>query len=352
MAPFICNNFYQNIISPYTVDEKLLYVIAILLKEEINKLNSVEQINEFLDKTSCEYLLSELKKKSDIQTFSKTCIYKVIEKIEVKCSEKKLNLNLTNLVNDTNKIMEKLKNKTEGRNTFEDLIYLSNINIALGGNDDDEHINFETFKMRKKKETDNFNKKYASNLTKNELEKLVIKFGNEKKMKDYIIKQINKCNNDVYIFTNESLINNIYNSQYSNILFFLYQMDFLKIIKIIDLLIETFKENIKILPKSLKYICKIISILIKTKFPNIKSVEENAFISRFLFINLLIPIFKNPIEIYFNDFIISENSLYNLRYILKIFIQLILGNFYMNKENQFHFTPFNWYFIEKMPIIL
>ena len=36
LAHFFCNNFYQNILSPYTVEDNLLYVIALMFKDEIN----------------------------------------------------------------------------------------------------------------------------------------------------------------------------------------------------------------------------------------------------------------------------------------------------------------------------
>ena len=56
LAPFICNNFYQNIISPYSIEENLLYVISLMLKEEINNLDSITQVNNFLKNTPCGYL--------------------------------------------------------------------------------------------------------------------------------------------------------------------------------------------------------------------------------------------------------------------------------------------------------
>ena len=43
LAPLFCNNFYQNILSPYTVEENLLYIISFLLIDEIGKLNSIDQ---------------------------------------------------------------------------------------------------------------------------------------------------------------------------------------------------------------------------------------------------------------------------------------------------------------------
>ena len=66
LAHFFCNNFYQNIISPHTVEDNLLYAITVMLKEEINRINSMEELNNFLNKTPCGYLLGEFRNKSDI----------------------------------------------------------------------------------------------------------------------------------------------------------------------------------------------------------------------------------------------------------------------------------------------
>ena len=74
LAPLICNNFYQNIISPYTIEENLLYVITIVLKEEINDLNSENELDDFLNNSRCSYLLSELRKKNDVIIYAKTVI--------------------------------------------------------------------------------------------------------------------------------------------------------------------------------------------------------------------------------------------------------------------------------------
>ena len=347
LAHFFCNNFYQNIISPHTVEDNLLYAITIMLKEEINRINSIEELNNFLNKTPCGYLLGEFRNKSDIKTFAKTVILKVIREIDFKYSIKKLDLNITNLVNEFKEIEKQLKNNKLDIVNLEELIFVRNINISLGAD-----INFDTYRMKNREETDIFNDKYGIDLTKIELEKLINnKYKNEKNMSNYILKQQSKCEIDEKLFTNEILINNIFNTKYAQIIYFLYQIDFLKIIKTINILIDSLKENIKILPKSLKYISKIISFLIKKKFPDILKIDENVAIIRFLFINLFIPIFKNPTDIYINEIIISENTLYNLGYILDIFSNLLIGNFYVNREEQFHFTPFNWFFIEKMPEI-
>ena len=350
LAPFFCHNFYQNILSPYTVEENLLFIISIMLKEEINKLNSIEQLDIFLNETPCGYLLEELRRKSDIKSYSKTIIYKILEEIETNNSEKQLNINIENVENNIKNIEKELKKKNMDLGNLEDIIFLQNYDHSLRGGGDDKNI-FEAFKMKNKKQDTYFNDKFISNLDKNELEKMGKKYKNEKDMNmyEYILKNKNKLSENEKLFSNEKLVKKIFDSNHSSILYFLYQMDFLKIIKYMDLFLDSIIDNIKIMPKSIKYICKIISSLIKRKFPKIFKVDLNAFIGKFLFINLFIPIFKNPLDIYFNDFIISQNTIHNLRYILNIFTQFVQGIFFFNNNNvSLNYTPFNWYFINNI----
>ena len=58
LAPFFGNNFFQNLLSPYTVEENLLYVISLLLKNEIDKLSSENDLDKFLNNSRCGYLLN------------------------------------------------------------------------------------------------------------------------------------------------------------------------------------------------------------------------------------------------------------------------------------------------------
>ena len=353
LAPFICNNFYQNIISPYSIEENLLYVISLMLKEEIGNLNSINQVNKFLNKTPCGYLLGELRNKSDIQAYSKNITHSLIEEIEKTSPEKKINVNIIILTNDIKQMEIKLKKKKKDIDNLEDFIFLKNVDYSLNGDDDKNKVEinyFNTFKTENKKEIDLFNEKYVTDLTNKELINMLTKYENDQNMKEYITKYINESSKDTNIFSNEILIDKIYESNYSKILFSLYQIDFLKIIKIIDFFIESFINSIQLLPYSVKFICKIISIFIKKKFPKIKKFEENAFIGQFLFSILFIPIFKNPIKTYINHFIISTSTLSNLRIIFDVFSKLVLGKLYYTKEN-LNYTPFNWYFLEKMPKI-
>ena len=67
LSPLFANNFYENILSSYYIEDNLIYVLYLLLHTEINKLNNFNQIDKFLDETPCGILLGELRRRSDIQ---------------------------------------------------------------------------------------------------------------------------------------------------------------------------------------------------------------------------------------------------------------------------------------------
>ena len=92
-APLVVNNFYENIISPNFIEENLIYILTLLLEEEINNLSYENKNESFLDNTRCGYLLEELRKKKDIQTFFKTIIIDALENLETNYSNLKLNFN-------------------------------------------------------------------------------------------------------------------------------------------------------------------------------------------------------------------------------------------------------------------
>ena len=103
LAHFFCHNFFQNVLSPYTVEENLLYLISLLLKDEIDKLESEDDFDNFLNKTRCGYFISELRKKREVITYSKSVIINLIETIE---NSTYLSLNLD--INYLEKVIEKL----------------------------------------------------------------------------------------------------------------------------------------------------------------------------------------------------------------------------------------------------
>lgn len=60
LAPFISNNFYENILSPNYIQDYLMYVMCILLKDEVNKIQTHNDYSKFLCNTTCGFILSHL----------------------------------------------------------------------------------------------------------------------------------------------------------------------------------------------------------------------------------------------------------------------------------------------------
>ena len=365
LASLIVNNFYENILSSNYIEDNLMYVFALMLKEEINKLNDVNKPELFLDNMSpCGYLLYELRRKNDIQYFFKTVLLNVVDYLEV-ISSKRFNLDIQEIVdkskaseeNKENKQKKSKLTKTKSAIVADDL-YKKPLDIP-----NELNLNFEELKLKQYTEIerakfDEFSEKYLATLTINEIKKMIQDNYNEdknKNMRDYCINQIINCknelDNDLY-YSNSKLMDKLYNVKGSENVLYLYQSDFLKIIDFIEQLLNNLKNNLYLLPYSVKCLCKIISILIQKKFPNINEIQKNAFIAEFLFKQLLIPILNNPaIGVLINNFIISRTTLSNLQLINEILAQFVSGKLFKDSIDS-DYTPFNWYFLQRMPDIL
>ena len=94
LGSFFANNFYENIISSYYIEDNLMYVLTLLIKSEINNLTESKQFDKFLNQTVCGEMLTELKRKNDIQNFFKTIISSVIENLELYNSNRKINFSV------------------------------------------------------------------------------------------------------------------------------------------------------------------------------------------------------------------------------------------------------------------
>ena len=99
-------------------------------------------------------------------------------------------------------------------------------------------------------------------------------------MKEYCNIQLKNYDNNPNNFSNERFLNNVYESTVSSEVLALYQIDFFKVVKILDELFNNLMNNIYLIPYSVKCICKIILLLAKKKFPNINSIEQNILISK------------------------------------------------------------------------
>jgi len=340
LAPLFVNNFYENILSSYFIEENLIYVLTMLLEDEIDKLNSPSEYDKFLNNSPCGFLLEEFRKKIDIKKYLKTIICDSIKDLE----EEDTNLNISF---DTKKLGERFNKDKNSKIKKEEFISNNFISLAFGSFIDNDDFRYQK-KLRKQQEI--FNQKYIITLSKDYLEETLKNVQGNKKMCDFINTKISECNGNGLLFSNKDFIDiNIYKSSNPQIVFLLYQNYFMATINFIELIIQNIIKNFQSMPYSIKIICKIISLLITKKFPSISEIQKNAFISKFFFEKLIIPAIENPgIEAFISDFIISKKTSDNLKIISEILHKFTLGEFYKSQDKDICFTPFNLYFLEKM----
>ena len=239
-----------------------------MLKEEIDKLESIDQLDNFLENTKCGFLLEELQKTPDIQIYFKNVILKTVEKIERNFSFREIKLSISEIKN----LLDKVKNEEEKKakkkiDSNINELYEKYVKNIL--NDQSIYNSEDEISQKDKEKNLIFTKKYIPNLEKNELEERSKNAKSEKKnnLAEYFDNFENnmKSNGDDNLYSNSVLLDNIYNTNISVQILSLYKNDFIEIISFIDQLIQDLTNNILLLPNSIKYICKIISILIKKK---------------------------------------------------------------------------------------
>ena len=332
LADFIVNNFYENILSSNFIEENLIYVLTMLLNEEINSLLYVEQHVNFLDDTCCGCLLEELRKKKDIQTFFKNVITESIENLEKNFSNFKFNFNIEKIYSN---------HKEESKNKIK----------MFGSNFEEKEISKinEKSAMQIQSEKKKFYSKYMSFLNKVSLEQLVTKnnLDTEKSLYGLYFSQINNVSeNDQFLYSNKQLILEINKYENSEILLYQYHKNFTGVTNFINSILDKIIEYFNLIPYSIKVFCKIILLMVEQKFPDITKSEKIIFLAKFFFGRLLIPILRNPgTEAFINSIIISENTLNNLQIICDIIKKFVAGDLYTGDNSEY--TPFNWYFIEQ-----
>ena len=388
----IMNTFYENIFSINIIDETLFSIIFLLLKDEINQLKKKEEKELFLNDSLCANLLGELARKPEITKYFRKIIEDVVKDINdisniINSSisnyviNNKINLNVNEIEEQINqKIIEKEKSEKmiknrKHNNSFsvpEHFFSMKFKDIRLKSEISLENNNFKNLKGNKNiKEKNNNNenieddeslvKKYFDNITKDiliEKQKTI----EDIKMKEYLQYQLdnlkdyennNNINNSEGIYTNQTVLKNIYGSLVSSKILAVYQKNFAIVIKALNKMLKNFLENINELPYNIRQICKIISLLVNKKFPNIKPFERNSLIGIFIIDKILFPLFQDPkINCLITKIDRNEDSYFNYNFIVSLLSDFSLGYFFFETEKNGNYTPFNGYFLEKMPILM
>ena len=348
------NNFYENILSSSFIEDNLMYVITMILADEIQNIESPKDFDKFLDDTSCGYFLKELNFKMDVKNFYKIIMENLVESLENMSSSKIINFNVKKIQDDFIKMKESVEEKYQKTgekssiidNDFFRLNFLSDFERELAKTTNDDSFN-DQIKSSKRKELFN---SYLPDVTKDEIQKKMEENKGNEGMKEYCDQLIKQYEKDSKIFSNDNFLANIFQSKADKEVLALYQLDFFKVVKIIDELFSSLTNNMYLIPYSVKCICKIITILVKKKFKNITILQRNILLSKFFFETLFLPAFKDPkFGSFINNFIISGATIQNLETISEIIHKLISFSFIKGDEDNGDFTPFNRYFLNKMP---
>ena len=73
------NNFYDNISPLNSKDDQLIYIITLLLKEEIN---SFKDENEFSNNSRCSVIFESFFDKKEIRLYLKRILFDVVKKMD------------------------------------------------------------------------------------------------------------------------------------------------------------------------------------------------------------------------------------------------------------------------------
>jgi hypothetical protein len=361
LASLVVDNFYTNYLSGNYIENNLLYILALMLRDEIEKLTDIEEVETFLDNSRCGYLLEELQKKPDVQLFFNKVILKTVEKVESLCSYREIKFNVAKIVNEFEKLKDEYEKGEKKAGVKSELNLGEDLYKKLVSNKLDQSINYcrdENLTGGKIKEDNEFFvKKFVPNITKKEFENraLTAKNDNNIDLFNYFNRFAqdikNSCDEDLY--SNSNLMGNLLNTKSPPTILTFYRTDFMQVVNFIEQLINDLIENILLLPYSVKCICKIISVLIRNKFKGITKAEENGFISKFILGRLLIPIISSPsFNALISEFVISGNTIKNVELINIIISKLFSGNLFKNINKEDDYTPFNWIFLDKMEKIL
>ena len=338
LSDLICNNFYENILSPNYIENNLLFLITLLLKEEINNISeknyddAKKYLNNFLNDSSCSFILEQFNKKKDVQTFFKTILINIIDVLELSSGNKEFLL-------DLNKIQQEVVNKNKNRKTSCD-----NLKNA-------KELNDSTFSTSTLKNFDHdFIKKNVFPITNHFLQKIATKNKENDTMVGYLLYHSGEIDKKKNIYTPElfyklNIENNTYQQTVNE-----YENSYNKIKDLFNQLFDNLTNNLYLLPYSIKCICKIIFSLIKQKLNKLSLFHQYAFIAKFFFEKLFIPIFQNPgLGSLINTFIISTTTIKNLELISKIIMNFVSGNLFKNNKEEEDYTPFNHFLISKTP---
>ena len=353
VASLLTNNFYENVFSSSFIENELLIVLYLSLKNEISGLTQQNIPQAFLKESFNSFLFRGLLRKDDVKSYFGIVLKDVIEKMENKeDSNTELNFEINRILNDMTKKKEEENENNKGQirrtTQVEKKKNIKGFGIPLTESSVSRSSNPKYIGTLDGKTSNTPFDQYKVDLSKAEIIEMISKEKDEK-MINYLNNQLMQYESDEGIYQNQAFLINICKYQNPEEINSVYKANYNIITELIELLYDNFLSNVHIIPYSIKCVCKMISILIKKQFPSISLLEHNNFISEFFFEKILKPIFTIPdYNGLISSVIVSNVTKKNIILLQKILKQLINGNFYKS-TSQPDFTYFNRFFIHMMP---
>lgn len=389
LSYFLVHFFYEDTTNYLFFQEELLLFIYLFLENKIikslpEKLNSslIKKDNELYTNQSSNnfayHLFYSLTKKPDIRNYLCSCLSDIIKKLEenqyylsteIIIISKELGLNAED---DSEKEGKNVEKKSYKGKENEDIIFLKDNKkfkqaIKLS-NVDFKRKSVTFFETNEKVKIDQF-----FNAEDIEYMYIIDKLNNyenikEKSKKDYamieyldiLLNEITKDGEPVEIYSTVILKNELKllkikeNDNNYEIIVNKLKANYDEVTSLITNLLIKIKENLNLVPFSIKCIFKIIDELFNKKYQNIKKELFNYQLlitkARILFGSMIIPMITTPEGSgIFTDGIISKMTKNNLNIISKILKASISGNLFLVESAGY--TIYNKFIIDSLPNI-
>ena len=297
----------HNLYNDVPNNDQLIYIITLILKQEINNLNNNE--------SCCGVILKELYKKKEVKYFFKIIFFDIFKTFETIYSFKNINLYIDKIIQEIE------ENKVDNDyicNDKDKLDLIKNEYI-------NKEMNLETIKEILGKCKNNEIKFYFNKL---ELELTY--------------------NSDIYI--SKHFLDKIeQNKDYSDKILNYYISSFIQITNIIDIFFKNLIDNVDMIPYYIRCICKIIYTLIIKQNKGEKNFEYLEYLNLFFFDVLLNNILEEPsYNTFTNEFITMKNTNHKIHIFQEILSKIFFGELFRKSD----YIPLNYYIIKQFPNVV
>ena len=364
VVPMLCHFFYENFYSESTEQEEILNIIYLLLEKEIDNLYT-PAIYSFLNSGFLGKFLLEFANRHEIRSYVNHIMQGLIKDLESSNGEHEPIDILKILTDDSghNKFKKRSDNGNELRHTLSTVSteHKKHLSSSTGTNDFRASANAGLMKRASSIKTmsliDTIHEDYNCNYALNEsaLRQLLATSTNPL-AKDMIIKHLRICRNsaksDLFSFMNYlNELNKTDDVQYCSSTIYELIKKHNSGINTIKCFIDNLFSNLsneKVMPYSVKCVCKIIKVLLEKKFTEISQFEINVFICEFLLGKLILPVLLNPdINELGSEILISMGTRQSCLNVYRVLRKISRGELF-SSDNEPHFTIFNRFIIDQV----